>query len=80
MIVLIWLSNGAIGASITAERMHFDGLILISGVSSRAPSPRVPTLLIQGSEDTMVVTLRVRRWGVRMHAFATRNFLVRTSC
>ena len=67
MIVLIGLSNGAIGASMTAERMHFDGLILISGVSSHAPSPRVPTLLIQGSADTMVVTSRVRRWA-RSHA------------
>jgi pimeloyl-ACP methyl ester carboxylesterase len=61
-IVLVGLSNGAIGASRHADELDINALVLISGVSSRAPTPRVPTLLLQGRSDAMVSTSRVRAW------------------
>lgn len=61
-VVVAGLSNGAIGASLHANALPIDGLILLSGVSSRAPTPRVPTLLVQGREDAMVRTSSVRVW------------------
>lgn len=66
-IVLVGLSNGAFGASVTARDLPIDGLVLISGVSPNAPSPRMNSLLIQGDDDSMVMTRRVRAWA-RSHA------------
>lgn len=63
-IVLVGLSNGGVGASRLAPRLgrEIDGLVLLSGLSPRAPSARVPTLVIQGQRDTMVPTRAVRAW------------------
>ena len=61
-VVLIGLSNGAIGASVIASSLNIDGLVLISGVSPNAPSPQMNTLVIQGQDDTMVRTRQVRAW------------------
>ena len=62
--VLAGISAGAIGASQLAPRLDatVDGMVLLSGVSSRAATPRVPTLLVQGDHDAMVRTARVRAW------------------
>lgn len=66
-VVLVGLSNGGIGASRLAPRLRgeLEGLVLISGVSRDAPSPAVPTLLLQGSDDSMVPTAAVRDWASR---------------
>lgn len=63
-IVLVGLSNGGVGASRLAPRLgrEIDGLVLLSGLSPRAPSSAVPTLVIQGDRDTMVRTSAVRAW------------------
>jgi pimeloyl-ACP methyl ester carboxylesterase len=63
-IVLVGLSNGGVGASRLAPRLgrEIDGLVLLSGLSPRAPSAAVPTLVIQGDRDTMVRTSAVRAW------------------
>ncbi len=63
-IVLVGLSNGGVGASRVAPRLRgeIDALVLLSGVAPNAPSPRVPTLVIQGDHDRMVHTSLVRAW------------------
>jgi pimeloyl-ACP methyl ester carboxylesterase len=63
-IVLVGLSNGGIGASRLAPRLRgeIDALVLLSGVAPSAPTPRVPTLVVQGDDDTMVQTRAVRAW------------------
>lgn len=63
-IVLVGLSNGGVGASRLAPRLRaeIDALVLLSGLSPRAPSPGVPTLVVQGEHDTMVPTRLVRGW------------------
>lgn len=63
-IVLVGLSNGGIGASRLAPRLRgeIDALVLLSGLSPRASSPGVPTLVVQGDHDTMVPTRLVRGW------------------
>jgi pimeloyl-ACP methyl ester carboxylesterase len=63
-IVLVGLSNGGIGASRLAPRFgsEIDGLVLLSGLSPRAPTPHVPTLVVQGDRDAMVPTRAVRAW------------------
>jgi pimeloyl-ACP methyl ester carboxylesterase len=63
-IVLVGLSNGGVGASRLAPRLgrEIDGLVLLSGLSPRAPTPQVPTLVVQGDHDAMVPTRAVRAW------------------
>lgn len=63
-IVLVGLSNGARGAALLAPRLRgdIDALVLLSGTATSAPSPRVPTLVIQGARDGMMATSRVRAW------------------
>lgn len=63
-IVLVGLSNGGLGASRLARRLGhaIDGLVLLSGVSPGAPTPRVPTLVVQGDHDAMMRTAAVRGW------------------
>jgi pimeloyl-ACP methyl ester carboxylesterase len=63
-IVLVGLSAGGIGASRLAPRLagSIDRLVLLSGVSPSAPTPPVPTVVLQGEADRMVPTARVRRW------------------
>ncbi|GAB4207197.1 MAG: hypothetical protein OHK0013_24620 [Sandaracinaceae bacterium] len=62
--MLVGLSAGGIGASRLAPRLagSIDRLVLLSGVSSSAPTPPVPTLVLHGDDDRMVPTARVRRW------------------
>ncbi|MFO0709926.1 MAG: hypothetical protein U0353_08810 [Sandaracinus sp.] len=68
-VVLVGLSNGGVGASRLAPRLgrEIDALVLLSGVGGRAPSPRVPTLVVptlvvQGDRDAMMSTHAVRAW------------------
>jgi predicted esterase len=53
--ILAGLSNGAIGASRLAPDLDgdIDGLVLVSGVDPDAADPAVPTLVIQGDDDSM---------------------------
>ncbi|WP_224364855.1 alpha/beta hydrolase [Hyalangium versicolor] len=58
-VYLSGLSNGGVGASVLAERvsrsgLELRGLVLISGTSPHAPPPRVPVLLVQGRNDSMM--------------------------
>jgi pimeloyl-ACP methyl ester carboxylesterase len=63
-IVLVGLSHGGLGASRLAGRLgrEIDGLVLVSGVAANAPTPRVPTLVVQGERDAMARTGAVRAW------------------
>jgi pimeloyl-ACP methyl ester carboxylesterase len=65
-IYLAGLSNGAAGASVIASRhgAELSGLILISGVRAAQP-PSLPTLVIQGSRDRMMVASRARAYAAR---------------
>ncbi|QSQ18565.1 alpha/beta hydrolase [Myxococcus landrumensis] len=61
------LSNGGLGASLLVNdvahpRIALSGLVLISGASSKAPIPRVPTLVVQGRHDTMMPTRDMRTY------------------
>jgi hypothetical protein len=75
-VYLAGLSNGGMGASILASRVsHPDielkGLVLISGASSRAPAPRIPTLIVQGQHDSMMRTPLIRAFAERAGPLAT---------
>ncbi len=52
-IYLAGLSAGAIGASRLAPELDVDGVILLSGASSRARAPGEPALVLQGARDRM---------------------------
>ena len=54
--VLAGLSAGGYGASMLAPRMKgdFACLVLLSGADPEAPGADIPTLVIQGRDDTMV--------------------------
>lgn len=54
--VLVGLSAGGYGASVLAPRLRADlaGLLLLSGAEPTAPAAGVPTLLVHGTEDTLV--------------------------
>jgi pimeloyl-ACP methyl ester carboxylesterase len=75
-IYLAGLSNGGMGASILASRVshpgiELKGLVLISGASSRAPAPRIPTLIVQGRHDSMMPTPMIRAFAERAGPLAT---------
>lgn len=63
-IVLAGLSNGGIGASRLAASYKKDivGLLLISGAAPDAGPSGVPTLVFQGSRDTMMPPSHVRSY------------------
>jgi hypothetical protein len=63
-VVLAGLSNGAAGVALLLPRLsgRVDAAILISGVSRDAPTPEVPTLVMQGNADGMMRTDWVRAW------------------
>lgn len=50
-VYLAGLSRGGIGISRMARDLDVEGIILISGASSRARPKRVPTLVLQGRRD-----------------------------
>jgi pimeloyl-ACP methyl ester carboxylesterase len=52
-VVLVGLSDGAIGASELAPKLDGElaGLVLVSGASSKAAPPRMPVLVIFGRDD-----------------------------
>ena len=54
--VLAGLSAGGYGASLLAPRMkgEFACLVLLSGADPEAPTADIPTLVVQGRNDTMV--------------------------
>ncbi|WP_338864802.1 alpha/beta hydrolase [Myxococcus stipitatus] len=61
------LSNGGLGASLLVNdlshpRIELSGLVLVSGASSSAPVPRVPTLVVQGRHDTMMPMRSMRAY------------------
>jgi pimeloyl-ACP methyl ester carboxylesterase len=75
-VYLAGLSNGGAGASVIAERvsppgMELQGLVLISGAWMKSPTPRVPTLLIQGRHDSMMPARTMRAYAERAGALAT---------
>lgn len=62
-IVLAGLSNGGLGASAIAPKLHdkeIVGLLLISGAMSGAPAARVPTIAFEGSRDSMMPPAVIR--------------------
>jgi predicted esterase len=63
-IVLAGLSNGGVGASRLAPRLRdrFVGLLLVSGAAPDAPPAGVPTLVLQGAQDTMMSPRVVRKY------------------
>ena len=68
-IYLAGLSNGGIGASRLAPRLADEklaGLVLVSGAAADARASAVPTLVLQGRNDTQVSASVV-------HAYATRS-------
>jgi hypothetical protein len=70
------LSNGGAGASVLVNqvshpRIELRGLMLVSGAWSEAPVPRVPTLLVQGTRDTMMPTRSMRALAERIGSRAT---------
>jgi len=75
-VYLAGLSNGGLGASVLAARvshpsLELKGLVLISGASSRAPTPRIPTLIVQGRHDSMMPTPLMRAFAQRTGPLAT---------
>lgn len=75
-VYLSGLSNGGVGASVLAarlahSRLELRGLVLISGASRVADTPRVPALLIQGRHDSMFPARRMRAFAERTGKLAT---------
>lgn len=75
-VYLSGLSNGGVGASVLAGRLahaglEFRGLVLISGASRAADTPRVPVLLVQGRHDSMFPARRMRAFAERAGKLAT---------
>ena len=73
-IFLAGLSNGAIGASLLANRFRgqFCGVILISGASARAGAPGVPVLVVQGDDDALCPASIARDYARRVGATYAR--------
>jgi pimeloyl-ACP methyl ester carboxylesterase len=74
-VYLAGLSNGGVGASVLAERIHHPGLelrglVLISGASWLA-TPRVPVLLVTGKEDSMMPARKMRAFARAAGPLAT---------
>jgi len=69
-VYLAGLSNGAIGASALAPRFasSLSGLILISGAPSAGGGGGLPTLVVQGEQDTMASAATARAFAARTHA------------
>ncbi|QRN93685.1 alpha/beta hydrolase [Archangium violaceum] len=70
------LSNGGVGASVLAGRaahpgLELRGLVLISGATTKAPTPRVPVLLVQGQHDSMMPARLMRELARRAGHLAT---------
>lgn len=63
-IYLAGLSNGAAGVAALSPRLRGElaGIILLSGTRSGAGRAELPTLIVQGSRDTMMRTSSVRRF------------------
>lgn len=80
--LLAGLSNGGIGASLLAPRMRgsFEALVCISGADPTAPAAGVPTLVVQGTADSMVATASVEsyasRAGARRATFSAGHFVL----
>jgi pimeloyl-ACP methyl ester carboxylesterase len=75
-VYLAGLSNGGVGASVLAGRLvhsrpELRGLVLISGASRIAETPRVPVLLVQGQHDSMFPVRRMRAFAERTGKLAT---------
>jgi pimeloyl-ACP methyl ester carboxylesterase len=75
-VYLAGLSNGGAGASVLVgrvshPRISLRGLLLISGAWSEAPTPTVPTLLVQGRDDSMMPTRSMRAIAARLGGLAT---------
>jgi pimeloyl-ACP methyl ester carboxylesterase len=66
-VVLAGLSNGGVGASRLAPRLHdrLAGLLLVSGAAPDAAPAGVPTLVLEGSRDTMMSPGVVRQYAAR---------------
>lgn len=65
------LSNGGAGASVLVHRVSHPrislrGLVLVSGAYSEAPTPSIPTLLVQGRHDSMMPTRSMRAIAARL--------------
>jgi len=69
-VVLAGLSNGGVGASRLAPGLHdrLAGLLLVSGAAPDAPPAGVPTLVLEGSRDTMMSPSVVRQYATRTGA------------
>jgi pimeloyl-ACP methyl ester carboxylesterase len=69
-LVLVGLSDGGVGATRLAPRLRADltAVVAISGVDPAAPSPGVPTLVIQGTLDRMMSASSARTWAARVGA------------
>ena len=63
-IYLAGLSNGALGASRLASRLHMPlaGLILISGADPDAATASLPVLIIQGTQDERMPAALAQRF------------------
>jgi pimeloyl-ACP methyl ester carboxylesterase len=75
-VYLAGLSNGGVGASVlagrlTRSRLELRGLVLISGASRVADTPRVPVLMVQGRHDSMFPARRMRAFAERTGNLAT---------
>ena len=72
-VYLAGLSNGAIGATRLAARVHppLAGLILISGASAGLPLPDVPSLIVHGREDERIGVAGARAYARRLGTRAT---------
>lgn len=70
------LSNGGLGASVLVGRvahpgLELRGLVLISGASSKVPAPRIPVLLVEGKNDSMMPARLMREFAQRAGRLAT---------
>jgi predicted esterase len=70
---LAGLSNGGIGASLLAPRFarSLAGLVLIAGASPEGSTGGLPTLVVQGEQDTMVSAAVTRAFASRTGATYT---------
>jgi pimeloyl-ACP methyl ester carboxylesterase len=65
-VYLAGLSNGAAGASVLALRheRQLAGLVLVSGMRAERP-PALPTLVVQGSRDSMTPAAFARAYAAK---------------